>query len=115
VNVTVKTKLTSRIPEATKNLREQVDEIVGEETQNAASIAFQLTPRSNNNEAGHVHTQDTIHVYRNTRGNYELRAGGAMRFLELGTSTTSALAPMRTAMNAVRPNLINRLGRIKVL
>jgi len=110
-----KVKLISRIPEATKNLRQRVDEIIGEETQNAASICFQLTPRSDNDEPGHVHTQDTIHVYRNTRGNYELRAGGAMKWLELGTSTMAALAPMRTSMGAVRPNMIRRLRRIKVL
>jgi hypothetical protein len=108
-------KLVSRVPEAKRNLQAGVDEAVKGQVEVAADICKQLTPRSDNNAPGHVHTQDTITVHRNARGNYSLRAGGAMKFLEFGTMYYAALAPMRTSLNAVKPKLIEALKRMKVL
>jgi hypothetical protein len=108
-------KLVSRVPEAKRNLQAGVDEAVRTQAENAKSICVQLTPRSNNDAPGHVHTQDTVHVARLGPAHYALRAAGAMRFLEFGTMYYAALAPMRTSLNSVKPKLLEALKRMKVL
>jgi hypothetical protein len=107
--------LRSRIAEATKNLTAGVDAVVGKNAAAAKGICVARTPRSQNNEPGHVHTQDTIRVERVESGHYKIVAGGAMLFIELGTMYRAPLAPMRTSIEAIKPEMLRDLRQIKVL
>jgi hypothetical protein len=113
--LTVKFTLTSRIPKASENLRKNCDATLGTHIEAAREQCVTLTPRSDNNETGHVHTQDTIRVEKVSDGRYKLRAGGAMQFIELGSMYRAPLAPMRTAIQMMLPELARDLRAMKVL
>jgi HK97 gp10 family phage protein len=105
-----KVKLVSRIPQVEKNLRQRVEEAVGEAAQATAVIARQLVP---------VRTgvlRDSITAYRNTNLNWVVGASAPYSsWVELGSSTSPAQPFLRPAAEAVRPQLIKKLSRMKVL
>lgn len=112
---TVKFKLSSRCTEAAVNLRKLADAALAKNMDEAKAQCVALTPRSDDDEPGHVHTQDTVRVEKVEDARYRLVAGGAMVFIELGSMYRAPLAPMRTSIEAMIPQLQNDLRAMKVL
>jgi HK97 gp10 family phage protein len=107
---TARAKLVSKIPQVEKNLRRQVEEVVGDGAQDMAVIARQLAPV----DTGEL--RDSIAAFRNTRLNWVVGAAAThARFVEYGTSRSAAQPYLRPAAEAVKPRLMKRLRRMKVL
>ena len=103
----------SRIRKLRAELRPRVARALSRRTRQAAGIAYQLCPVSDNDEPGHVHTRDTIAVESNARGDVQkLVAGGASLFLEFGTVHMDAQPFLRPAVAEVKPELMKDLRRI---
>ena len=105
----------NRIPEAIKNLRAGTEAVTRKNAQNLTEAIVRRTPRSDNDEPGHVHTQDTVHAEQARDGQYRVTAGGAMPYIEFGTEHEAALAPMRTSAEEIKPELVKDTKAIKVL
>lgn len=105
-----KVKLVSRIPEAARNIRRQAEEATLQAAQDVAVIARQRAPVKTGN------LRDSITVYRNTQGNAEVGTDVEYaKAVEYGTSRQAAQPYLRPAMEAVKPQLIKKLKRMKVL
>ncbi len=109
-------KLVNRMPEAAQNLEQQVSQAVAEAAQEAKSLAAQFALVSDNNTSGHVHLRDTLAAYRKTALSWVV---GAMapyaRAVEVGTMYMQALPFLSPAIEAVRPRLLKKLQKLKVL
>lgn len=102
----------SRLPQIAREITRAARAAVKEEGAEMKEEARAACPVSDNNAPGHVHTRDTIEAEISRDGlGVELGAGGAILFIEFGTSHAAARPVLRPVAATSRKRLPRRLSK----